>query len=81
MTNEEQFQQWLAEHKNELESAVYDQFMGHHFPDFQTTENPCSETVRPTAPKQPTPLTTNIFYGIVVLCFVYLVICILTHCI
>lgn len=72
MSNEEQFQEWLSEHKEELEDAVLDQFLGYHP---GKMENPCTET----SGTHPTPLTTKIFYGIIVVCFVYLVICILTH--
>lgn len=72
MSNEEQFQEWLSEHKEELEDAVLDQFLGCHP---GKMKNPCTET----SLTQATPLTTKIFYGIIVVCFVYLVICILTH--
>ena len=72
MSNEEQFQEWLSEHKEELEDAVLDQFLGYHP---SKMKNPCTET----SVTQTTPLTTKIFYGIIVVCFVYLVICILTH--
>ena len=73
MNNEENsFQEWLSEHKEELEDAVLDQFLDYHP---GKMENPCTET----SVTQATPLTTKIFYGIIVVCFVYLVICILTH--
>ena len=41
MSNEEQFQEWLSEHKEELEDAVLDQFLGYHP---GKMENPCTET-------------------------------------